>query len=115
MSDLTNARKEFLKDVANDAVVCARLATIGEFDCDTSEYIFNYIDLRPGYTDVEYQEFLKKLDFEYDSGYGAQKLFGEILCENNIWFTRAEYDGAEWWIRHECPTPTQVMSKEFEI
>jgi hypothetical protein len=62
------------------------------------------IDLKEGYTPAEYEEFLSKLDFEYDSGYGGQELFGTVwFMEENIWLSRGEYDGSEWWEYNKCP------------
>jgi len=45
----------------------------------------------------------KKLNVEYDSGYGGQQLFGTIWMVDGTWWTRGEYDGSEWWQHHECP------------
>ncbi|MFN9902948.1 MAG: hypothetical protein ACK55Z_30085, partial [bacterium] len=46
----------------------------------------NKILLREGYTQEEYNEFLEKMDFEYDSGYGLQHLFGTVwFNEPNTW------------------------------
>lgn len=64
----------------------------------------NAIILREGYTQEEYDEFLEKLDFEYDSGYGLQHLLGTVwFNEPNIWMDRGEYDGSEWWEFNICP------------
>jgi len=49
------------------------------------------------------QEFLNKLDFEYDNGFGLQRLFGVVWFEDGTWATRGEYDGSEWWEVHEIP------------
>lgn len=65
----------------------------------------NEILLREGYTQEEYEEFLNKLDFEYDSGYGLQHLYGTVwLTEPGIWMDRQEYDGSEWWEFYKCPS-----------
>lgn len=64
----------------------------------------NKILLREGYTQEEYNEFLEKLDFEYDSGYGSQHLFGTVwFTEPGVWMERGEYDGSEWWEFNMCP------------
>jgi hypothetical protein len=63
------------------------------------------IILKEGYSVAEYEEFLKKLDFEYDNGYGMQELSGTVwLTEEGCWYERGEYDGSEWWEYKECPT-----------
>ena len=55
-------------------------------------------------TPEEYEEFLQKLNFEYDAGYGGQELHGMIwLKEENTWMERGEYDGSEWWEYRKCP------------
>ena len=50
---------------------------------------------------------LDDLDFEYDSGYGIQELFGTVYCKdsngNPVWLTREEYDGSEWWTINTIP------------
>jgi len=60
-------------------------------------------NLKEGYTQKEYEEFLDRLDFEYDAGYGGQELFGTIWLEEGTWLERGEYDGSEWWEYKECP------------
>lgn len=51
-------------------------------------------------------EVLPKLDFEYDNGYGLQRLEGTIWYCDGTWSERGEYDGAEWWEHRECsPLP----------
>ena len=70
------------------------------------EYVKNKMDinLREGHSIGEYEEFLHKLDFEYDNGYGGQVLYGTVwLTEENTWLERGEYDGSEWWEHKECP------------
>jgi len=59
--------------------------------------------LKVGYTEEDYEKFLNDMDFEYDSCYGAQELFGHIWLENGAWLGREEYDGSEWWIYIERP------------
>lgn len=44
------------------------------------------------------------LDFDYDSGYGGQELFGHIWYADGTWSNRGEYDGSEWWELVEPPT-----------
>lgn len=50
------------------------------------------------------EEVLPKLDFEYDDGYGHQRLYGNIWFSDGTWSEREEYDGSEWWeYRLGCP------------
>ena len=94
-----NAREEFLKKISTFEVevVCAQIRLEHRYD-DYTVYTLN-ID----YTEEELTEFLNNLNFEYDSGFGRQYLFGTIWCKNNIWFSRSEYDGSECWEYHEYP------------
>ena len=95
MTDFTNAKLEFLKEVENLPVKAA-----------TVQYKYNNgysIDLKVGYSKEDYQAFLNKLDFNYDSGYGDQELFGTIWIEDGSWFDRGEYDGSEWWRYNSLP------------
>lgn len=91
-----NAKKEFL-DITKGFNVIAAKISFGDEDHD---YDFN---LKPSYTINEYNDFMKFLNRNYDSGYGSQNLFGIIFCENGVWMTRGEYDGAEWWNVHKYP------------
>jgi len=49
------------------------------------------------------------LDFNYDDGYGTQRLHGTILLDDNSWLSRGEYDGSEWWEHNQCPTIEDVL------
>ena len=70
----------------------------------------NEILLREGYTQEEYQEFLEKLDFEYDSGYGIQHMYGTVwFTEPGVWMERRDYDGSEWWEIYRCPEIPEVL------
>ena len=105
----TNAKKEFIGHIQNKKVKCVRLSkgdkiirdrAISIVDWDES--VFEY-ELGCGYNKDEWNEFLNKLDFEYDSGYGSQELFGIIWYEDGTWSDRGEYDGSEWYEYHMCP------------
>ena len=47
--------------------------------------------------------FLESLDYTYDAGYGGQELFGTIWLKDGSWYSRGEYDGAEWWEHNKLP------------
>jgi hypothetical protein len=66
-------------------------------------YMKKYRSYKNSSTKDEWNEFLNKLDFEYDSGYGSQELFGTIWYEDGTWSDRGEYDGSEWYEYHMCP------------
>ena len=85
-----NAKKEFLEEIKDKQVVCAKIGK----ECDYQDYHWNI--LKEGYTQEEFDTFCNSLDFEYDSGYGGQELFGVILFEDG-YSERHEYDGSECW------------------
>ena len=89
---MTNAKKEFLHIIEGKTVLCADIHLDQDWDKDLER-----ITLKRGYTQAELDSFLEKLDFEYDSGYGSQNLFGNIWFTDNTWAERGEYDGSEWW------------------
>lgn len=109
-----NAKEEFLKHTENKLITCAQLhfeyyhdEESKNFD-DNYHYNFenekiDYINLPVNYTDKQYQEFLTKIDKNYDSGYGGQELYGTIWYNDGTWSDRGEYDGSEWWEYHKCP------------
>lgn len=59
--------------------------------------------LKVGYTEDDFNNFLKRLDFKYSSGYGGQELYGMIWYEDGTWSERGEYDGSEWWDYRAVP------------
>lgn len=67
--------------------------------------------LKKGHTDLEFEEFMNELDFEYYAGYGSQELFGTVWFEDGTWLDRnthlhyypVEYDGSEWWVYLATP------------
>jgi hypothetical protein len=105
---MTNAKEELLAKLKtnNLAIKCAYIRTDRNSYWDNND---NYIQpapilLREGHSIGEYEEFLHKLDFEYDSGYGGQELYGTVwLMEEGTWLERGEYDGSEWWNYQRCP------------
>jgi hypothetical protein len=102
MGDNMNAKEEFLRVTKDYKVICAKIRQ-GDNDDD------KWTMLMPNYTQEQLDAFLKEIDFVYDSGYGGQELFGLILCEDDVWFDRGEYDGSEWWEKHSYPD----MAEEF--
>jgi hypothetical protein len=57
------------------------------------------------------EEVLPQLNFEYNDGYGSQKLFGYVWYEDGTWSDREEYDGSEWWQYRCCPKRDIVVSQ----
>jgi hypothetical protein len=93
---MTNAKAEFLEHVQGQQVICAEIQK-GYYEPSSVAV------LRLGYSNEDYLEFLDKLDFFYDDGYGGQELYGTIWYADGTWSSRGEYDGSEWWEHNVCP------------
>lgn len=101
---MSNAKEEFLNEVVNKELVCAEL----KYEHDWNE--FNEFNLKKGFTQEEFIAFLKAIDFEYNCGYGSQKLHGYIWYADGSWSSRGEYDGSEWWEHQTCPQiPNELL------
>lgn len=100
---MTNAKKEFLKEIEGKKLVCARVGK----EVDYPKYEWKI--LQDGYSQEELDSFLASIDFNYDSGFGGQELFGVILFEDSF-SDRGEYDGSEWWENHKMPTVQDVVN-----
>lgn len=48
---------------------------------------------------MTWEEFEKLANFEYDGGFGSQKIASDlvIVFKDGSYLERAEYDGSEWW------------------
>ena len=88
---MINAKDEFIEHVQDREVLCA---TIGGFFAS---------NLKIGYSQSDYEEFLSQLNFRYNDGYGTQQLYGKIWYKDGTWSSRDEYDGSEWWEYHVVP------------
>ena len=104
---MTNAKTELLEHLENKPKVkCAKLLTGYEWD---EEYQTLYL-LKCNYTNEDWENFLKSIDFNYNSGYGRQELFGTLWFEDGTWLERGEYDGSEWWEYKKTPEiPDQII------
>ena len=110
---MRNAKEEMierlnsLKNIYGADIICANIThTTYEsyFTQDDQEDVETpAITLKKGHTEAEFDEFLSKLDFEYDAGYGTQYVFGYVWLTNGVWMERGEYDGSEWWEWHKYP------------
>jgi hypothetical protein len=96
---MTNAKQEFSNMVRDNVVLCA---SISYRDCWEHEIGSEHI-LPVKYTEEQYNTFVESLDFNYDSGFGGQELFGTVWFKDGTWADRGEYDGSEWWEYHVCP------------
>ena len=100
-------KEEFIKTTFKCKVIAVSIS-LNIYDGKEKDIILN-----PGYTNEDYINFLKKLEFDYDSGYGGQELFGTIFCEDGIWFNRGEYDGSEWWEKKQYPKLENYFDKNI--
>ena len=93
-----NAKQEFLRAVANQKVECAVIR-----DANEERTI---AELKLNYSLDELDEFLDKLDFEYEPEMYSDALTieGTIWCQGGVWLTREEanercYVSEHWHIR----------------
>ena len=119
MARNTNAKTEFLNHInSKQKVLCAKIfyqffegfekqkqaiVQNGDNYGDDEEIIERIFILTTGYTQDDWNEFLSKLDFMYDSGWGSQQIFATIWYVDGTWSDRGEYDGSEWYQHHVCP------------
>lgn len=94
-----NARQELIDILGPHFpnVICAHI-TYNPLDKDGVSCI-----LKEGFTEADLDQFLDKLNIDYDNGYGAQELYGTVWLTKGAWLTRGEYDGSEWWQWHAYP------------
>ncbi len=96
-----NAKQEILRHVEGREVEFVKIA------------MFKGYGKEPLRIEGTWEEVLPKLDkkngFEYDNGYGGQKIFGFIWYADGTWSSRGEYNDAEWWEHHICPDRNIVV------
>ena len=117
--DITNALKELeenLRELPKLKIKCAYISYNTEYfilgeEEDNPDTI--NIKLPLDYTEEEYNKFKKQLDFNYDSGFGGQYLYGTIwMNDDKTWLERGEYDGSEWWNIKKLPEINKNLIKK---
>jgi hypothetical protein len=107
---MKNAKKELIKDLKdnfNSIILCADITYEPDYGSEV------HFRLPIGYTGEQLAEFLDKLDFDYNNGYGRQQVFGYVWLQDNCWLERSEYDGSEWWDFKDTPLiPDYLKSKQ---
>jgi len=93
-----NAKDEFLKHIGDRKVRCVCMSNGDNYYSDAKQF-----NLKIGYSKSDYENFIKSLNFIYDSGYGGQELYGYIWYVDGTWSSRGEYDGSEWWVYNKVP------------
>lgn len=62
-----------------------------------------------------WDDFCKKADFNYDSGYGGNIIpLDLIVVGEDFWLERHEYDGSEWWEFKTMPSIPHEL-KDLEL
>ena len=97
-----NANKEFIYHI-NNVISKFNVKVVSAIICCIESDIPQPIALNKDYNVLEWNEFVMKLNFEYDDGWGSQELFGFIWYSDGSWSDRKEYDGAESWDYKKCP------------
>ena len=98
---MSNAKGELLKILKDKSPLKCASISKGYYEWDENK---KKVALKINYSESEYQQFLNDLDFDYDSGYGGQELFGTVWLEDGTWLSRGEYDGSEWWEHNVLPS-----------
>lgn len=106
-----NAREELeaILTINNVTLKCALIKCHSGYDVDGE---FN---LYVGHTDKVLELWLESLDFNYDSGYGGQELFGTLWFTDGTWAMRSEYDGSEWWEYQKLPDIPDELFLPFPV
>lgn len=94
---MINAKQELLKAIKGKSKLKCASIIVGRYTVQKT------IKLRVGYSQTEYNDFLKMLDFKYNDGFGGQELYGTLWHEDGTWQERGEYDGSEWWSHKQLP------------
>ena len=90
-----NAKKEILGHINNREVEFIRVEILDRRGLSS-------VMTKP--IEGKLDEVLPLVDFDYDDGYGSQKLGGVIWYADGTWSDRREYDGSEWWEHHVRPS-----------
>lgn len=108
ITSMRNAKEELLRAIEGKQMKCAVIKVERDWMADDEEYMRTFL-LMVDNTDEEVQEFLNDLDFDYDAGYGLQRIFGTVWFTDGTWLERGEYDGSEWWELKECPEIPSIL------
>lgn len=55
---------------------------------------------------ISWEEFTMIAGFDYDSGWGSQKIATDLVVvfHDGGWLDRHSYDGSEWWVFKKTPS-----------
>jgi len=102
-----NIKEELLRQLVNKAEIKCALIRKGADYYEPEEQ--KTVILKKGYTSEDYINFLNKLDFNYNNGYGGQELYGNVWLKDGTWLERGEYDGSEWWEHKVLPEIPKIL------
>ena len=109
-----NAKEELLEDLRDFMKV--KCACIGhEYFNDADDKVEDEIILKVGYSESEFEEFLNKLDFDYDDMEGPQYVWGIVWLEDGTWLARNHHDGLEWWTHVVSPAIPKICQRQTTI
>lgn len=97
---MINARKELeevLKEMGKKLQAAAIESNLDYSHSSRKHYLY------ANYTDAEYEEFMKSLDFEYDNEFGGVLLHGVLWFTDGTHTVREVYDGSEQWALLQRP------------
>lgn len=94
MSDLTNLYDETISALSRNGHTLDNVERVNLYD-----------------TAIELGEFVQfAKGFDYDCGYGREYVPPFFVVMNDgSWYTRAEYDGSEWWEFHRIPAEPKMF------
>lgn len=73
-----------------------------------------WIGSQDGKLAIDWKQFEKIANFEYDEGYGTAVIAMDlVVVGSNWWLERYEYDGSEQWVFKQYPIKT-LKSKPFK-
>jgi len=111
----TNAKEE-IEGILKQwglTIKCASISYGAELGV-VSPDAFNY-PLYVDHSESVLKLWLDSLNFDYDSGFGGQHLFGILWFTDGTWASRGEYDGSEWWEHNRLPDIPPELFLPFPV
>jgi len=113
ITSMRNAKQELLRAIEGREVKCAIIRVEKDWTFEDEPNDDNIgtrvFLLAVDYDTPELDELLNDLDFDYDAGYGLQRIYGTVWFTDGTWLDRGEYDGSEWWQFQECPEIPNIL------
>ena len=104
-----NAKEEFL---IHTGLVTSN---VNKIKCAEIQFGHDSYYLGTGWDKQEAKDFLDKIDFDYDNGYGTQNLYGVVWYEDRWLDWEYEwYDDHEYYLNQESEKIGYTISHEFK-